>query len=72
MGFAVPIGDWFRGELKPMLHDHLFAEDSFASDSFDMKAVRDLVDEHMAATVDHTQRLYALLMLELWWRGQAV
>jgi asparagine synthase (glutamine-hydrolysing) len=70
MGFAVPIGDWFRGELKPMLHDHLFADDSFASDSFDMRAVRELVDEHAAGTVDHSQRLYALLMLELWWRGQ--
>jgi asparagine synthase (glutamine-hydrolysing) len=71
MGFAVPIGEWFRGDLKSMLHDHLFAEDSFAADSFDMKAVQELVDEHMAEKVDHSQRLYALLMLELWWRQQS-
>ncbi len=70
MGFAVPIGDWFRGELRPMLRDNLFAGDSFARDRFDMKVVERLVDEHESRRVDHSQRLYALLMIELWWRSQ--
>lgn len=68
MGFAVPIGQWFRGELKSMLRDHLFAADSFASDHFNRGVVERLVDEHEQKRVDHSQRLYALLMLELWWR----
>jgi asparagine synthase (glutamine-hydrolysing) len=68
MGFAVPIGEWFRGELRAMLRDHLFASDSFARQHFDMKVVERLVEEHEKQTVDHSQRLYALLMLELWWR----
>jgi asparagine synthase (glutamine-hydrolysing) len=68
MGFAVPIGDWFRGELRPMLRDHLFAADSFASGHFNLQVVQRLVDEHEQNRVDHSQRLYALLMLELWWR----
>jgi asparagine synthase (glutamine-hydrolysing) len=66
MGFAVPIGDWFRGELRPMLRDHLFASDSFARQHFDMATVERLVEEHEQSRVDHSQRLYALLMLELW------
>jgi asparagine synthase (glutamine-hydrolysing) len=70
MGFAVPIGDWFRGELRPMLRDHLFAADSFARGHFNMAVVERLVDEHETQRVDHSQRLYALLMLELWWRLQ--
>jgi asparagine synthase (glutamine-hydrolysing) len=70
MGFAVPIGEWFRGELRPMLHDHLFAKDAFAATHFSMAVVRRLVDDHEAGRVDHSQRLYALLMLELWWRNQ--
>ena len=70
MGFAVPIGEWFRGELRPMLHDHLFAADSFAASHFNAPVVRRLVDEHETQRTDHSQRLYALLMLELWWRGQ--
>jgi asparagine synthase (glutamine-hydrolysing) len=68
MGFAVPIGEWFRGELRAMLRDNLFASDSFASQHFNLKVVQRLVDEHEQQRVDHSQRLYALLMLELWWR----
>jgi asparagine synthase (glutamine-hydrolysing) len=70
MGFAVPIGEWFRGELRPMLRDNLFASDSFARSHFNMKVVERLVEEHEHERVDHSQRLYALLMLELWWRNQ--
>jgi asparagine synthase (glutamine-hydrolysing) len=68
MGFAVPIGEWFRGELRAMLRDNLFASDSFANQHFNTKVVQRLVDEHEQERVDHSQRLYALLMLELWWR----
>jgi len=67
MGFAVPIGKWFRGELRPMLRDSLFAADSFASGNFNRTVIQRLVDEHEQQRVDHSQRLYALLMLELWW-----
>jgi asparagine synthase (glutamine-hydrolysing) len=70
MGFAVPIGEWFRGELRPMLRDHLFASDSFAATHFNKAVVERLVDEHERERVDHSQRLYALLMLELWWKTQ--
>jgi asparagine synthase (glutamine-hydrolysing) len=67
MGFAVPIGDWFRGELRSMLRDTLFSSHAFGRSHFDMNVVERLVEEHETKRVDHSQRLYALLMLELWW-----
>jgi asparagine synthase (glutamine-hydrolysing) len=67
MGFAVPIGEWFRGALRPMLRDHLFATDSFASQHFNLTVVERLLEDHQQKRTDHSQRLYALLMLELWW-----
>lgn len=70
MGFAVPIGHWFRGQLRPMLHDLLFATNSFAKAYFNLPAVQQLIDEHEQFRLDHSQRLYALLMLELWWQTQ--
>ena len=68
MGFAVPIGRWFRGSLRSMLHDALLAGDSFASAHFKKQEVERLLSEH-ARGRDQSQRLYALLMLELWWKS---
>jgi asparagine synthase (glutamine-hydrolysing) len=68
MGFAVPIGDWFRGELREMLRENLFAGDSFVSGYMNRGLVELMVEEHERMRADHSQRLYALLMLELWWK----
>lgn len=68
MGFAVPIGDWLRTSLRPMLHDLLFATNSFAAGHFNKPVLERMIAEHQEMRVDHSQRLYALLMLELWWR----
>lgn len=69
MGFALPIGQWLRGDLRSMLHELLFARDSFITQNMSPPEVRKLVDEHESLRADHSQRLYALLMLELWWRS---
>ncbi len=66
MGFAVPIGEWFRGGLREMLTNSLTSATSFASTHFDARGVRELIDDHQQGRADHSQRLYALLMLELW------
>jgi asparagine synthase (glutamine-hydrolysing) len=67
MGFAVPIGRWFRTTLKSLLHDALLAGNSFATTHFKKSAIERLLSEHESRR-DHSQRLYALLMLELWWK----
>jgi asparagine synthase (glutamine-hydrolysing) len=68
MGFAVPIGAWFNGALRPMVNDLLFSKDSFAAGHFQRGAIERLVSEHQESRVDHSQRLYGLVMLELWHR----
>jgi len=66
MGFAVPVGEWFRGSLRSMLVDSLTRDNGFCATHFHMPTVRQMLDEHLASRRDHTHRLYALLMLELW------
>ncbi|MDW8262048.1 MAG: asparagine synthase-related protein, partial [Phycisphaerales bacterium] len=68
-GFALPIGQWLRGELRPMMHDLLFSRDSFLSGHMVPAEARKLVDAHESFRADHSQRLFALIMLELWWRS---
>jgi asparagine synthase (glutamine-hydrolysing) len=71
MGFAVPIGEWFRAHLRSMLHDTLLSRDSFAAANLDAITIQRLLREHESTQADHSQRLYALLILELWWRQRA-
>ena len=66
MGFAIPIGQWFREGMREMLHDHLLGASSFCSSHFQRATIEQMIREHHEQRQDHTQRLYALLMLELW------
>lgn len=68
MGFAVPIGDWFRGPLRDMLRGLLLSPDSFSATHLNTPSLTRLIEDHDRRADDHSQRLYALLMLELWWR----
>lgn len=65
MGFAVPIGSWFRSSLKSLLIDTLHATNSIARQRLSMPVVDRLIEEHIEDRADHSQRLYALLMLEM-------
>lgn len=68
MGFGIPIGAWFRGELKPMVHDTVLAEDARVARFFRRDAMMELVRSHEASEQNHGYRLWNLLILELWLR----
>ena len=69
MGFGVPLDRWFRGELRSELRAVLLDPVSLGRGLFQPDAVTTLVDEHVEGRRDHSQRLWTLLMLELWFRN---
>ena len=71
MGFGVPLDRWLRHELKDMIHEVLLSERALARGYFRPEAVRGLLNEHCAKRRDHADRLWALLVLELWHREWA-
>lgn len=68
MGFGVPIGGWFRNELKPMVHDTLLADDARIAPFFRLDQVAQLVRSHESNEHNHAYRLWNLLILEKWLR----
>lgn len=70
-GFLIPVADWLRGVLRPVLED-LLSEDALrAQGLFHPKAVGALVREHLGGQADHRRPLWTLLVLQLWLRRHA-
>lgn len=67
MGFPVPVGAWFRGAWRHLLEEFVVSERALARGLFEPAAVRRLVNGHVAGE-NHSERLWALLTLEIWQR----
>lgn len=68
MGFGVPLGEWFRADLRGLAEELLLESRTTQRGYFDSRALRTLLDQHFAGRHNHGYRLWALLMLELWHR----
>lgn len=68
MGFGVPVGHWFRAELKDYLKENLLSEKFAKRGIVKSEVVTKLVNEHISSEKDHIWQLWTLLMLELWFQ----
>jgi asparagine synthase (glutamine-hydrolysing) len=68
MGFGVPLGHWFRTELKETVRDTLLSRRAMARGYFREAAVRKILDEQAQNRWHWHYHIYNLLMLELWHR----
>jgi asparagine synthase (glutamine-hydrolysing) len=68
MGFGVPIGNWFRGEMKSFVREVLLSEKSLNRGILKREIVERYVSEHTEAKRDHAYQIWTLLMLELWFQ----
>ncbi|MCS7238542.1 MAG: asparagine synthase (glutamine-hydrolyzing) [Thermoguttaceae bacterium] len=66
MGFGVPLDAWFRGPLRPLLKQVLLGQRLLGRGIFRQEAIERLMAEHWDQRRDHSARLWALLVLELW------
>ena len=69
-GFAVPLAKWLRGELRPLLWDHLTADCFRARGIARPRFVETLLREHDTGRRDNSHWLWWLLMMELWFRAR--
>jgi asparagine synthase (glutamine-hydrolysing) len=64
----IPLGRWLRTDLKPTMDELLAPERVAARGLFVPAEVERLTREHLRETRGHADRLWALMVLELWIR----
>jgi asparagine synthase (glutamine-hydrolysing) len=65
-GFGVPVGHWFRGELRDAFGDILGSPHARQRGYFDLRFVDRVLAEHLSGRRDHSWQLWMLLVFELW------
>ncbi len=66
-GFGVPIEEWFKNDLKSMILEYLGEDRLRGQGLFDAARVVSLRDKYLADEGVGVQRLWLLLMFEMWY-----
>jgi asparagine synthase (glutamine-hydrolysing) len=70
-GFVMPLSEWLTGRLSGELESHLLGDGLARRGIFRATALHRLVVEHRSGRRRHAGRLWALLILERWFRRHA-
>jgi len=68
-GFAVPLGEWLRGPLKPLVEETLFNGPLYPDGVFDVRGLRKYWQTHLSGKRDLKWGLWTLMTLQ-WWHSQ--
>src|SRR3989454_7093699 len=68
-GFGIPVAEWFRGPLKEQMLSVLAPDRLSREGFFEPRAVRDLIDDHLAGRRDNRKQLWTLFAFQLWHEG---
>jgi asparagine synthase (glutamine-hydrolysing) len=63
MGFGVPVGEWMRDGLRPMVEDLVLSREPA---EYDGRVAHALVEDHLSGRRDAGHKVWTLLMFELW------
>lgn len=67
-GFAVPLDNWFRNELKDYAYEILLSDRNINRGYFNKASLKFLLDEHISGKASNGSKIWSLLNLELWHR----
>ncbi len=67
--FTVPIGEWFKERLQPLLHNILLDERTLNRNLFNPDTIKQWLLDHTSGKANYTRELRALVAFELWARS---
>ena len=65
-GFSIPMKNWLRRELQPLMRDLLSEERLRRRGLFEPGEVRRLMQEHVDGRANHAHQLFSLMVFERW------
>ena len=65
-GFGIPIAEWLKGRLNPLMHDMLSPDRLSDQGLFNPDHVQRLITEHETAQASHHKELWTLLVFQVW------
>jgi asparagine synthase (glutamine-hydrolysing) len=65
-GFGIPLGAWIQGPLRQWVQELLLNPDARIGAYLKRDSVQHLFEEHLRGRESHANRLWALVMLEVW------
>jgi asparagine synthase (glutamine-hydrolysing) len=68
MGFSIPLGTWFRGDLRDYLRDLLLSSEARYTEYLSASYVHDLVERHQSGRDNLGNQLWSIMCFELWLR----
>ncbi len=68
MGFGIPLQKWLKHDYHDKIRSLLLSQQCLSRGYFHREGLTRMLDEHHSGHRDHGYRIWALLMLELWFR----
>ncbi len=65
-GFGIPIAEWLKGRLNPLMHDMLSPQRLKEQGLFDSEYVQSLMRAHETGKASNHKQLWTLLVFQLW------
>ncbi len=65
-GFGIPLGQWFRQELREQVHDLTSAQALSRGGVLDPKATEVVLQRHLSGQRDYSGLLWRILTLQIW------
>ncbi len=65
LGFPTPVRDWFTAD-RQSVYDTIL-KNSYIKQKMNTIYIQKLIDDHIAKSADNSRKIYALLMLALWY-----
>jgi len=67
MGFAIPIADWMRNDLRELVEEHLQEKEIKEQGIFRWEFVNHLKTDFFGGKKEYDVKLWYLLMFQMWY-----